>query len=69
MGITGQDGQHPAELLAWSGILGNLEARRGRGFAGDYVDAMWRMPQQDEDKDEDEDHVVATGSSTPCGSS
>jgi GDPmannose 4,6-dehydratase len=27
--------------------LGNLEARRDWGFAGDYVDAMWRMLQQD----------------------
>src|SRR5262249_32465431 len=37
--------------------LGNLEARRDWGFAGDYVDAMWRMLQQDEP----EDYVVATG--------
>lgn len=37
--------------------LGNLEARRDWGFAGDYVDAMWRMLQQDEA----EDYVVATG--------
>jgi len=28
--------------------LGNLEAQRDWGFAGDYVDAMWRMLQQDE---------------------
>ena len=28
--------------------LGNLEARRDWGFAGDYVDAMWRMLQRDE---------------------
>ena len=27
--------------------LGNLEAQRDWGFAGDYVDAMWRMLQQD----------------------
>ena len=27
--------------------LGNLDARRDWGFAGDYVDAMWRMLQQD----------------------
>jgi GDPmannose 4,6-dehydratase len=38
--------------------LGNLEARRDWGFAGDYVDAMWRMLQQDEP----DDYVVATGS-------
>src|SRR5690606_12280036 len=28
--------------------LGNLDARRDWGFAGDYVEAMWRMLQQDE---------------------
>jgi len=37
--------------------LGNLDARRDWGFAGDYVDAMWRMLQQDEP----DDYVVATG--------
>ncbi|MFE0022187.1 GDP-mannose 4,6-dehydratase [Amycolatopsis sp. NPDC059021] len=37
--------------------LGNLEPRRDWGFAGDYVDAMWRMLQQDEPGD----YVVATG--------
>jgi GDPmannose 4,6-dehydratase len=37
--------------------LGNLEARRDWGFAGDYVNAMWRMLQQDEP----DDYVVATG--------
>ena len=37
--------------------LGNLEAKRDWGFAGDYVDAMWRMLQQDTA----EDFVVATG--------
>lgn len=37
--------------------LGNLEAKRDWGFAGDYVDAMWRMLQQPEP----EDYVVATG--------
>src|SRR5437764_3202548 len=37
--------------------LGNLTARRDFGFAGDYVDAMWRMLQQPEG----EDYVVATG--------
>src|SRR5512141_3177154 len=36
--------------------LGNMEARRDWGFAGDYVDAMWRMLQQDEP----DDYVVAT---------
>ncbi len=37
--------------------LGNLESRRDWGFAGDYVDAMWRMLQQDTP----DDYVVATG--------
>ena len=37
--------------------LGNLEARRDWGFAGDYVDAMWRMLQQDQP----DDYVIATG--------
>ncbi|MGK2935373.1 MAG: GDP-mannose 4,6-dehydratase [Gemmatimonadaceae bacterium] len=31
--------------------LGNLDARRDWGFAGDYVDAMWRMLQQEEPSD------------------
>lgn len=38
-------------------VLGNLDARRDWGFAGDYVDAMWRMLQQPEPGD----YVVATG--------
>jgi GDPmannose 4,6-dehydratase len=37
--------------------LGNVDAERDWGFAGDYVDAMWRMLQQDEP----DDYVVATG--------
>jgi GDPmannose 4,6-dehydratase len=37
--------------------LGNLDARRDWGFAGDYVDAMWRMLQQDEPRD----YVIGTG--------
>ncbi len=37
--------------------LGTLEARRDWGFAGDYVDAMWRMLQQTAP----EDYVVGTG--------
>jgi len=37
--------------------LGNLDAKRDWGFAGDYVDAMWRMLQQDQP----DDYVVATG--------
>jgi GDPmannose 4,6-dehydratase len=38
-------------------LLGNLDAKRDWGFAGDYVDAMWRMLQADEPGD----FVVATG--------
>ena len=37
--------------------LGNLDARRDWGFAGDYVEGMWRMLQQDDP----EDYVLATG--------
>jgi GDPmannose 4,6-dehydratase len=37
--------------------LGNLEAKRDWGFAGDYVEAMWRMLQVDTP----DDYVVATG--------
>jgi GDPmannose 4,6-dehydratase len=43
---------HASELA-----LGNLDAQRDWGFAGDYVDAMWRMLQQPEPGD----YVVATG--------
>jgi GDPmannose 4,6-dehydratase len=37
--------------------LGNLDAKRDWGFAGDYVDAMWRMVQQDTP----DNFVIATG--------
>ncbi|TDJ55305.1 MAG: GDP-mannose 4,6-dehydratase [Gemmatimonadetes bacterium] len=37
--------------------LGNLDAQRDWGWAGDYVDAMWRMLQQPEP----EDYVIGTG--------
>jgi GDPmannose 4,6-dehydratase len=37
--------------------LGNLDAQRDWGFAGDYVKAMWKMLQQDEP----DDFVIATG--------
>jgi GDPmannose 4,6-dehydratase len=37
--------------------LGNLDAKRDWGFAGDYVEAMWAMLQEDEA----DDYVVATG--------
>ncbi len=39
--------------------LGNLDSRRDWGFAGDYVEAMWRMLQQPEP----DDFVIATGES------
>ncbi len=38
-------------------FLGNLDAKRDWGFAGDYVEAMWLMMQQDQP----DDYVVATG--------
>ena len=37
--------------------MGNIEARRDWGFAGDYVHAMWLMLQ----KDQPDDYVIATG--------
>jgi GDPmannose 4,6-dehydratase len=40
--------------------LGNIDAKRDWGFAGDYVDAMWRMLQQDKA----DDYVIATGVTT-----
>jgi GDPmannose 4,6-dehydratase len=43
--------------LAEDLVLGNLDAERDWGFAGDYVDAMWRMLQQEGP----DDFVVATG--------
>jgi GDPmannose 4,6-dehydratase len=43
--------------LAREVCLGNLDARRDWGYAGDYVDAMWRMLQHPEA----DDYVVGTG--------
>jgi GDPmannose 4,6-dehydratase len=43
--------------LATEVRLGTLDARRDWGYAGDYVDAMWRMLQRDEPAD----YVVGTG--------
>ncbi len=43
--------------LAKNLALGTLDARRDWGFAGDYVDAMWRMLQQDQP----DNYVIATG--------
>jgi GDPmannose 4,6-dehydratase len=40
-------------------FLGNLDAKRDWGFAGDYVEAMWLMLQQDKP----DDYVIATGES------
>src|SRR6202167_2760087 len=40
-------------------FLGNLEARRDWGYAGDYIEAMWLMLQ----KAEPDDYVIATGES------
>ena len=41
-------------------FLGNLDAKRDWGFAGDYVEGMWRMLQQDTP----DDYVLATGRKT-----
>ena len=38
-------------------FLGNIDAKRDWGFAGDYVEGMWRMLQQDEP----DDFILATG--------
>ena len=49
-----------AEILAGKAdklYLGNLDAKRDWGFAGDYVEAMWLMLQQDKA----DDYVIATG--------
>jgi len=43
--------------------LGNLDARRDWGFAGDFVEAMWLMLQQDEARD----YVIATGTQHTIG--
>jgi GDPmannose 4,6-dehydratase len=43
--------------------LGNLDAKRDWGFAGDYVQAMWLMLQQEEP----DDFVIATGSTHTVG--
>ena len=43
--------------------LGNLDARRDWGFAGDYVEAMWMMLQQDQA----DDYVISTGQTHSIG--
>ena len=50
-----------AEGLQDKLYLGNLDAKRDWGFAGDYVEAMWRMLQHDTP----DDYVVATGETHP----
>src|SRR5205809_59717 len=44
-------------------FMGNLDAKRDWGFAGDYVEAMWMMLQQDQA----DDYVVATGETHSIG--
>lgn len=44
-------------------VLGNLDAKRDWGFAGDYVEAMWLMLQQPEPGD----YVIATGTQYTIG--
>ncbi len=58
--VTRKISHHVAQIklgMATELRLGNLEAQRDWGFAGDYVEAMWLMLQQDEP----DDYVVATG--------
>ena len=43
--------------------VGNMDVSRDWGFAGDYVEAMWLMLQQDEP----DDYVIATGKSHTIG--
>jgi GDPmannose 4,6-dehydratase len=52
----GRRGAHQARA-GRRAALGNLDARRDWGFAGDYVDAMWRMLQPDTP----DDYVIGTG--------
>jgi GDPmannose 4,6-dehydratase len=42
-------------------VLGNIDSKRDWGFAGDYVEGMWRMLQQDTP----DDYVLATGETHP----
>lgn len=44
-------------------VMGNLDARRDWGYAGDYVKAMWLMLQQEEP----DDYVIATGETHTIG--
>ena len=42
--------------------MGNIDAQRDWGFAGDYIRAMWLMLQQPQA----EDYVIATGETHSC---
>lgn len=58
--VTRKVTYHAAKIklgLASEMRIGNLDARRDWGFAGDYVEAMWLMLQQDKP----DDYVIATG--------
>jgi GDPmannose 4,6-dehydratase len=58
--VTRKITDHVARIklgLASELSLGNLDSKRDWGFAGDYVEMMWLMLQQDEP----DDYVVATG--------
>lgn len=58
--VTRKVSYHVAKIklgLAHELRIGNLEAQRDWGFAGDYVEAMWLMLQQDQP----DDYVIATG--------
>jgi GDPmannose 4,6-dehydratase len=58
--VTRKISHHVAQIklgMATELRLGNLESQRDWGFAGDYVEAMWLMVQQDVP----DDYVVATG--------
>ena len=57
-------GPHPPRPRDSKLYLGNLEALRDWGFAGDYVEAMWIMLQQEKP----DDYVIATGESHTCAS-
>lgn len=58
--VTRKVSYHVAKIklgLAHELRVGNIDAQRDWGFAGDYVQAMWLMLQQDEP----DDYVIATG--------
>lgn len=58
--VTRRISQGVARIVAGKSemlTLGSIDARRDWGFAGDYVDAMWRMLQQDQP----DDYVIGTG--------